>query len=139
VSGTGFAQTNNCLGTLAAGSTCTVNVTFIPSAAGTMNGTLNFTDNSGNLGSSQSLTLTGTGVGPFALSPNGLVFNSQAVGTTSAPQAVTATNQAKVSVTISNIAISGAGFTISSNTCGASLSVGASCTVGGAHTRLLVK
>jgi sugar lactone lactonase YvrE len=68
-SGSGFAETNNCPGALAAGSTCTVNVTFTPSAAGTVNGTLNISDNSGNLGSAQSIALSGTGTAPARAPP----------------------------------------------------------------------
>jgi len=59
--GGGFAQTNNCPATLAAGSACTVSVTFAPVAVGTVTGALTVTDDSGNLGTSQSFPLSGTG------------------------------------------------------------------------------
>jgi hypothetical protein len=99
-------------------------VTFTPTALGSASGTLSISDTSGT----QTVTLSGNGVGPLTLSPSSLVF-SQVVGTTSAPQTVTATNQGTVSITISSVAISGAGFAISNNTCGTSLGVGASCAV----------
>ncbi len=120
-----FIQSNDC-GSLAAGGACSIMVTFAPSALGSASGTLSITDSVGT----QNVTLSGDGVGPFTVSPNGLEFNSQLLGTTSAIQTVTATNQASTSIDISNIAISGAGFAIASNTCGPSLDVGASCTVG---------
>jgi sugar lactone lactonase YvrE len=119
-----FSQTNNC-SSLAAGASCNINVTFTPTALGSASGTLSITDTAGT----QTVSLSGNGVGPLILSPTSLEF-SQLVGTTSAPQTVTASNQGTVSISISRIAISGAGFAISSNTCGTSLGVGASCTVG---------
>jgi hypothetical protein len=60
-----FSQTNNCADSVAASGSCTINVTFSPTATGTRPGTLTVTDNS-NLapGSTQTVTLTGTGVNP---------------------------------------------------------------------------
>jgi Abnormal spindle-like microcephaly-assoc'd, ASPM-SPD-2-Hydin len=48
---------------------------------------------------------------------------------TSSPKTVTLTNSQTVSLNFSSIVIS-ANFAISSNTCGASIAAGASCTVG---------
>jgi len=57
-----FRQTNNCGTSVAAGSSCTINVTFTPTATGTLTGTLTITDNSnGVAGSTQSVALSGTG------------------------------------------------------------------------------
>lgn len=54
-----FHQTNNCPTTLAAGGTCTISITFLPTAVGTRTGTL--TVNDLWAGSPQTETLTGTG------------------------------------------------------------------------------
>ncbi len=54
-----YAQTNNCAATLAASSTCAVQVTFVPTASGVRSGTVTFTDSV--LGSPQSVGLSGTG------------------------------------------------------------------------------
>jgi len=54
-----FSQTNTCGTTLSAGKSCTILVTFKPTAAGTRNGTLSIADNAA--GSPQSVTLTGVG------------------------------------------------------------------------------
>ncbi len=54
-----FHQTNNCPATLAPSGTCTISVTFLPTAAGTRTGTL--TVNDLWAGSPQTETLTGTG------------------------------------------------------------------------------
>jgi hypothetical protein len=55
-----FSQTNNC-GTVAAGASCTVNVSFRPTASGTRTGTLTITSNATN--SPTSVGLSGTGAG----------------------------------------------------------------------------
>jgi hypothetical protein len=58
-----FHQQNTCpssSSTLAAGASCTINVTFTPTAEGSRSGSLTFTDNAS--GSPQSVALSGTGV-----------------------------------------------------------------------------
>jgi archaellum component FlaF (FlaF/FlaG flagellin family) len=54
-----FSETNNCGGSLAAGSNCTIAVTFTPQATGASNGDVSVSDNGG--GSPQIVTLTGNG------------------------------------------------------------------------------
>lgn len=54
-----FSQTNRCPAALAAGSSCSINVTFTPTASGTRNGSLTFTDNAAN--SPQTVPLSGMG------------------------------------------------------------------------------
>jgi phospholipase C len=56
-----FAQTNNCLSGLAPGASCTVNVTFTPTAVGARTGGVDLSDNDGSITSPQTVTLTGTG------------------------------------------------------------------------------
>jgi hypothetical protein len=55
----GFAQTNTCAASLAAGANCTISVTFHPTEGGTANGTLTITD--GAPGSPHLVSLAGTG------------------------------------------------------------------------------
>jgi hypothetical protein len=54
-----FMQTNNCPASLAAGASCSISVTFKPSAATKETGTLTITDNAH--GSPQEVPLSGTG------------------------------------------------------------------------------
>ena len=54
-----FSETNSCIGTLSAGSNCTITVTFKPSAAGSRTGTLSISDNAA--GSPQNVALAGQG------------------------------------------------------------------------------
>lgn len=55
-----FAATNNCPGSLAPGASCTVNVTFTPTAVGTRSGTLSITNSDPNSPHSAKLSGTGT-------------------------------------------------------------------------------
>jgi hypothetical protein len=121
-----YAQTNNCGSSLAASATCTINVTFSPTATGTRNGTLNVTI-AGNV-TPVSLTGTGTQPGPsLSANPSSLSFASTVVGSTTAAQSVTVTNTGTASATISSVAATG-DFQ-QTNTCGTSLAVNASCTI----------
>ena len=56
----GFTQTNTCGGIIAAAGTCALSVTFAPTAAGPMTGSVIFTDSA--TPSPQTLTLSGTGI-----------------------------------------------------------------------------
>ena len=55
-----YGQTNACGTSLAAGASCTINVTFTPTATGSRPGTLTVTDSASN--SPQTINLTGAGV-----------------------------------------------------------------------------
>ncbi|HXH51024.1 MAG TPA: choice-of-anchor D domain-containing protein, partial [Terriglobia bacterium] len=125
-----FGQSNNCGNALAAGSTCSINVTFTPTAGGTRTGTLTVSDNAAT--SPQAASLTGTGsTSGVTLSPTSLTFSSQVVGTSSPSQIVTLSNSLSTTVTISSIAITGtnAGDFAKTTTCGASVAAGANCTI----------
>ena len=76
-----FAETDNCGSSVAASGSCTINVTFAPTASGTRTGAVTVTDNASN--SPQTISLTGTGAATAAtvsLSPASLTFASQTVG-----------------------------------------------------------
>jgi len=55
-----FTQTNTCGSSLAAGATCTINVTFAPTTEGNFTSSVSITDNA--KGSPQTVALSGTGV-----------------------------------------------------------------------------
>lgn len=123
-----FAQTNTCGASLVIGASCTVTVTFTPAAAGTRTGTLTLTDAAASSPQRVSLTGTGSANGPgAALSPTNLTFGSQAVGTTSAPQAVTLNNSGNAALSITSISTSG-DFS-QTNNCGSSVATGANCAI----------
>jgi Right handed beta helix region/Transmembrane protein 131-like N-terminal/Abnormal spindle-like microcephaly-assoc'd, ASPM-SPD-2-Hydin len=122
-----FAQTNNCPASLSGGASCTISVTFTPQSAGSANGAVTITDSAS--GSPHSVTLSGTGITPAAvsLSPTSLTFPATQVGTTSAPQTITLTNTGGASLIISSLATSQP-FAETTN-CPTSLAGGASCTI----------
>lgn len=126
-----FSQTNNCIGTLVPGQFCTVNVTFTPTATGLRSSTAIFTDTAP--GSPQSVAVSGTGTQAGAqVSPAAITFPNTPVSTTSGAQVATLTNNGTATLNISSIALGGTDpsyFTISANTCGATLAVATSCTV----------
>jgi hypothetical protein len=121
-----FAQTNNCTGTIASGSSCTIHVTFTPTGGGTRTGVLTLTDDA--MDSPQTVALSGTGVVPVTLTPASATYVAQKVGTTSKPKTFTLTNAQ--TVTLTGISISTTGdFAVSATTCGASLAANAKCTI----------
>jgi len=121
-----FAETNNCGGTVAPGTSCSVSVTFTPTAVGTRTGTMTLTDTAA--GSPQTIKLTGLGTsGAVSLSANSLDFGSVPIGTTSPSQSVTLTNVAQSPLDISSIHAEG--DYSQSNTCGSVVSAGSSCTI----------
>ena len=126
-----FSISNNtCGATVAAGANCAVSVTFTPTKKGARKGTLSFNDDAP--GSPQTVALSGTGQS-VVVSPTSLNFGIVAVGNTSSEQIVTVTNLNSITVTITSIAFAGTAagdYLISSNTCGATIAGGASCSVG---------
>ena len=125
-----FAQTNSCGGTIAAAGTCTINVTFTPTASGGRTAAISIVDNAPD--SPESVPLSGTGLsGHVSLSPSSLTFASQNLGTTSTAQSVTMTNTGNASFTIGGVSIVGtnSGDFSQTNGCGSSLGANASCTI----------
>ena len=85
-----YFETDNCSGTsLTPGQTCTINATFSPVITGTLSGTITINDTAA--GAPHIVTLSGTGQLPISLSAN-LTFPATNVGSTSAPQTMTLTN-----------------------------------------------
>jgi len=123
-----FAQTHTCGSSLATGASCTISVTFKPTASGTRSAALSVTDNAA--GSPQTMPLSGAGT-TAKLSPTSLNFGSVSVGTSSAAKTVTLTNVGTTTLTITGIAIAGtnAGDFSQTHTCGSSLVAGTSCTI----------
>jgi len=115
-----------CGSTLAAGKTCTISVTFTPTALGKVTGTLSITDNAPN--SPQKASLVGTGVVQAALTPASATYATQKVGTTSPPQTFTLTDNQAVSLTGITIGTTG-DFAVSSTTCTTSLAALQHCTI----------
>jgi FG-GAP-like repeat/Cep192 domain 4/HYDIN/CFA65/VesB-like, Ig-like domain len=121
-----FSMTNNCPPTLPKDGQCTVNVTFKPSSANSIFGSVIIQDNGAE--NPHFISLRGAGVPPsVTLSPASLTFAAQLVNTTSPPQTVTVTNNGPGPLTISGYAGGGA-FNMIGN-CAGILAVFSSCTL----------
>ena len=129
-----FARTNNCGSSVPGGGSCTITVTFTPTALGTRTGTLSVVDT--GIGSPHLATLSGKGVsfGWPGLSTYYIDFGVQGVTTTSDPQPVVITNYGSGPLGIGPIEIipyppTSPGTFAQTNNCPPSLAVGTSCTV----------
>jgi hypothetical protein len=124
-----FAQTNNCPPSLGANSSCTINVTFTPTALGNDSASLVVTDTAP--GGVQTVALTGTGSAfMVTVSPLNLRFPAQYVGTAGLNQNVQLKNNGPTNLTISSVVASPSSDFSQLSTCGNSLVVGASCSIG---------
>jgi hypothetical protein len=113
--------------TLQPGGTCTIQVTFTPTAAGVRNGTLTI---DANVSCGQvTVALSGTGIAPpVELSPASIAFGGVPVGITIAGTPVTVTNTTAATVTFTAPFTVGKPFALAGNTCTAgSLAAGAAC------------
>ena len=125
-----FAQTNTCAATLAPSASCTINVTFTPTALGVRNGAVSVASNAAGSPHSSTLSGTGTAVPPgpaVSLTPPALAFGSQLIGATTAAQALTLQNIGGPTLNIASIGASG--DFAQTNTCGATLAPTATCTI----------
>jgi sugar lactone lactonase YvrE len=123
-----FSQTSNCPSTLAAGTSCTTAVSFAPTATGRVTASLDITDDSYNLGSSQAVILTGTGTAPGAsITPTSLSFAAQVAGTISAAKTITVRSSGTGTLQVTNVVATGP-FT-QTNNCSAPMAPNATCTI----------
>lgn len=134
----GFGVSHNCGTSVAAGASCTLQVTFAPTAAGAASGSISVASNAA--GSPHAVILSGSGVAAspvLAWTPatTSVAFGSVAVGGTPATQSLTLVNNGPGSATIIQVTIAGtnaADFAPTGGTCtpGAALAQGGTCTLG---------
>src|SRR2546427_3150351 len=140
VAGSGTTPCPLAGGPVAASASCTFTLTFTPAAPGARAATVNITDDAA--GSPQTVSLSGTGTVPaVTLSATSLAYGNQRVGTTSAGQNVTLTNNDAAPLNLTSITITGAqaaDFAFAAgNTCptgAGSVAPGTSCTIGVSFT-----
>jgi sugar lactone lactonase YvrE len=126
-------------GTLAAGASCQLDISFQPAVSGAVYGTLTVTDNTLNAAapSYATQTIALSGDAPVAsLSAASLSFGPQQVGMASASQQVALTNSGSAPLAISSIAVVGAPASVFvfPNPCPSSLAAGANCVISGHFT-----
>jgi hypothetical protein len=129
-----FGETNNCGGVVAAGGSCTISVTFAPTATGSLTGSLTVTDDAS--GTPATVSLAGTGVNPgVGLSLTSVPFGYQLVNTPSVAKKVTLTAEGTVNVNITSFTITGTNATdFAASTCPASMAPGAKCIISLTYT-----
>ena len=121
-----FSETNDCPSSLAPNATCTIQVTFTPNAIGGISGAITLSSNA--ISGPHFVSLSGTGLASVGFSPASLDFGNVAVGSISAAQTVTLTNNQSGSLGISAIVASG-NYSTPSHNCPPSLTAGQSCQI----------
>jgi hypothetical protein len=108
------SPSNTCGGSIAAGTSCNLSVTFTPSVASSETATLaiTVTITNGGVANPQTFDVSLTGNGSnsapgVGLAPTSLAFGNQVLNTTSAAKTVTLTNTGTGALTITSIAASG--------------------------------
>ena len=128
-----FAVSSACtsLSPLSPSSTCGIDVTFTPVIPGSRVGQV-IIASSDPAAPGSVVSLGGTGVAAASpnvtLAPSTLSFPTTAAGQVSAPLSSTLTNSGAAPLAILSVDLIGSGFSLTNN-CGASVAVGASCTL----------
>lgn len=121
-----FAENNNCGTPVSGAGSCSLSITFTPTAEGTRSGSVQIQDNAA--GAPHVISLTGEGLGSIAtVTPASLTFPSTNVGTSSGSQVITLANSGNAMLNISSVQISG--DFVQTNNCGVTVAAGASCTI----------
>ena len=137
-----FTETDTCMSSpqIQPSKSCTITISYHPSAAASSSATVMITDNAS--GSPQQIALTGTGTNPppppapapaVTLNPNPLNFpGTLTEGATSAAQNVVLTNSGNATLQVQTVALGGvnsADFAIASNSCTGQVAANANCVV----------
>jgi len=125
ISGSDFSLVSTtCGSTLAPGASCTVSLKFSPSAKTTRSGSFSLATGAGTLNAS----LTGTGLqGTASLSATSVSFAATQVGSTSATQSFTLSNNGTYALSVSTATSSTSDYTATHNC--SNVVVGGNCTV----------
>jgi FG-GAP-like repeat/Transmembrane protein 131-like N-terminal len=120
-----FTEVNACPGSIPAGGSCDITLTFTPGAIATQSGILEVTDS--GIAGTENVILTGVGT-YVELAPPGLNFGKVPVGFTSPPEDMTLTNTSSATLQIYEMILNGQGYQQTDN-CGSSLPPQGSCTI----------
>jgi hypothetical protein len=124
-----FNETDNCIGSaIAIGSSCIIQVEFLPTLTGTRTGVLTIYGNVAGGQATASLTGVGTTAATILLDPITMSFSSTNVGAASAAKNITISNTGGVTATLQSPVVTG-DFILSANTCNSTLASNAGCTV----------
>jgi FG-GAP-like repeat/Abnormal spindle-like microcephaly-assoc'd, ASPM-SPD-2-Hydin/Protein of unknown function (DUF1573) len=127
-SGGPFKSSTTCGKTLAPATNCEIKATYAPNQLNSQSGTITIVDSASS--KPEVIELSGSGT-VVTLVPSSLSFNSQKVGTKSAPVQVQLSNKGKTAIDITKLYMGGSDpidFS-ETNNCPASLSAGKECTI----------
>ncbi len=130
-----FNETDTCSSaSIAVNLTCTIQVSFLPTATGNRSGVLTVYGNVS--GGQATATLFGTGgaAAGIVLNPIALAFPSTTINATSPAQNITISNTGGTTLALQTTSVTGADFNITANSCGTSLGPSTGCTVSIAFT-----
>ncbi len=125
-----FAETDTCTtAPIAVNQTCSIQVQFLPTAAGSRSGLLTVFGNVPGGQATAPLSGTGSPAAAIVLNPLNLIFLSTTINATSQAQNITISNTSAAPVALRTPSVAGGEFKISANTCGPSLGPSTGCTV----------
>jgi hypothetical protein len=122
-----FAETGTCKSIATLGS-CTLNLTFTPTAMGTQTGSITITDSA--IATPVVVNLTGNGIAQAQVTPASYAFGAVTVGN-QATETFTLQNNLSTAITISSVVVTSASgeFSQQSTTCGTRLAAKNKCTI----------
>jgi Transmembrane protein 131-like N-terminal len=124
-----FSETNTCTAVLIApNNSCTIQVSFLPTATGSRSGVLTVYGNVSGGQATASLSGNASAAEAIVLTPVLLTFPATVINTTSALQNITISNTSNSTITLQVPSITG-DFKFAANTCGSSLGPNVGCTV----------
>ena len=130
-----FREADNCTSaSIAVNSTCTIQVSFLPTATGGRSGLLTVYGNVSGGQATAALSGTGSGAAAIVLDPITLSFSATTINATSPAQNIAISNTGGTALGLQTSSIIGADFKITANTCGSNLGSGVGCTVSIAFT-----
>jgi Transmembrane protein 131-like N-terminal len=130
-----FNETDNCASvSIAVNSTCTIYVSFLPTATGGRSGLLTVYGNVSGGQATAALSGTGSPAAAIVLTPITLAFPATTINATSPVQNIAISNTGGTALGLQTPFVMGADFKITANTCGSSLGAGVGCTVSIAFT-----
>ncbi len=124
-----FTATNTCItAPIAINATCTIQITFAPTATGTRTGTLTIYGNVAVGQATAALSGTGIPAASIVLTPLTLTFSATTINATTAAQNITISNTSATPIALKTPTITG-DFAITANTCTSTLAPSTGCTV----------
>jgi hypothetical protein len=125
-----FTETDNCTAApIAVNSSCTVQVSFLPTTTGSRSGVLTVYGNVEGGQATATLSGTGSAAAAVVLNPIMVAFPSTLISATSPAQNITISNTGGTSVGLQTPTVNGTDFAITANTCGPTLPPSTGCTV----------